>query len=272
MRCRSRVPVIITLVAASLAFQPPARAATTVAFQRIKATGVAVNVVTVDLNSPNVRVTPAIAKAGIGTAESFRSIMRRTQPAAAINGTFFCTRTLKPTGDIVIDGHLLARGSRGTAVAIGPGNKVTFLPSRLTGVYRWDRYDHVLAAGPALVLRGRTIVHPRNEGFGSGVHYSRRIRSAVGLTYHNKLVMVSTRRPVYLSELARVMKRLKCVDAAALDGGSSTGLYCKGKIIANPSRSMTNCLLVYDRVSDYEQRKSALYPTTRFTSAPPSGS
>ena len=34
------------------------------------------------------------------------------------------------------------------------------------------------------------------------------------------------------------MKSLKCVDAATLDGGSLTGLYYKGKLIANPGRGI----------------------------------
>ena len=233
---------------------------TSVAFSKTRVGGVYINLVTVNLNDPNVRVTPAVAERGIGTSESFRSIMRRTRPAAAVNGTFFCTKTLAPTGDIVIDGRLLAKGSVGTAIGIGPNNSVTFLPSRRADLYRWWDYEHVIAAGPALILRGRTIVLPKDQGFRSRVHYSRRKRAAVGLTASNKLLFVTTGHGVYLSELARVMKLLNCTDAATLDGGSSTGLYWKGKVIVNPSRPMTNCLLVYDSLSSYETHRAFLYP------------
>ena len=206
----------------------PARAATSVAFAKTRVGRVHINVVTTNLNDHKVRITPAIAKRGIGTCESFRSMMRRMRPAAAVNGTFFCTRTLEPTGDIVIDGHLFAKGTVGTAIGIGHGNKVTFMPSRRADLYRWSDYDHVLTAGPALILRGKTIVLPRDQGFYSSVHYSRKKRAAVGLTRANKLLFVTTGNPVYLSELARVMMALGCTDAAALDGGSSTALYWKG--------------------------------------------
>ena len=238
----------------------PSSAATNVAFAKTKVAGVYINLVTIDLNAQNVRITPAIANGGIGASESFRSMMRRTRPAAAINGTFFCTKTLEPTGDIVIDGELLAKGVVGTAIGIGPGNKITFVPSRRDDLYDWHDYDHVLTAGPALVLRGETIVLPGAQGFRSGVHYSRRKRSAIGLTSANKLVFVTTGNKVHLRTLAHVMKTLGCVDAAVLDGGSSTGLYWKGKLIANPTRGMTNCLLAYDNVSEYELHRAAFRP------------
>ena len=152
------------------------------------------------------------------------------------------------------------RGSVGTAIGIGPGNTVTFLPSRRADLYRWSDYEHVISAGPALILRGQTIVLPRDQGFVSRVHYSRRKRAAVGLTASNKLLFVTTGHGVYLRELARVMRLLNCTDAATLDGGSSTGLYWKGKLIVNPTRGMTNCLLVYDDLSSYENRRGSLYP------------
>ena len=123
----------------------------------------------------------------------------------------------------------------------------------------------MLVAGPSLLLRGKTIVEPRAEGFRSCVHYSRKIRSAVGLTSDNKLVFVTTRRRIYLGKLAKIMKSLKCVDAASLDGGSSTGLYCKGKLIANPGRGMTNCLLVYDSVDSFELHRACLFPSNLYT-------
>jgi len=237
-----------------------ADAATSVAYNKVYAAGVWLDLVTVDLNDPNVCITPAISKRGIGSCESFRSIIRRTRPAAAIDGTFFCTRTLKPTGDIVIDRRLVWKGYLGVVVAVRDSRFISFLPSNRYGPYRWSDFDNVLGVGPSLVRDGKIVVMPRLEGFKSRVHYTKRIRAAVGLTYANKLLLAVTIRPVYLSQLARAMSALKCVEAAGLDGGSSTGLYYKGKLIRNPSRGMTNCLLVYDNPSILEQRRSAFCP------------
>lgn len=247
------LPVILSLSAI-------AYGAVNVTFAKVKVAGVPVNVVTANLNSPDVYVTPALARRGVGTCESFRSMIRRTRPAAAINGTFFCTRTLKPTGDIVIDGRLLWKGYLGTAVAVDYSGGVHFVPTHNTRYYKWYDYDQVLAAGPTLVLGGKTIVMPKTEGFRSGVHFNKRARAAVGLTWNNKLVFVTTKKNIYYRQLAKVMKYLKCRDAAVLDGGSSIGLYCKGKLIANPGRGMTNCLLVYDDLNAYERYRGALCP------------
>lgn len=266
---RLRIPAALLIC---LAATVPCRAATSIVYTRTKAAGVYINLVTINLNDRNVRVTPAIARCGIGTCESFRSMMRRTRPAAAINGTFFCTKTLSPTGDIVIDGNLLSKGSVGTAVAIDVDNKITFLPAGRPDLYHWWDYQHVVAAGPALILRAKTIVMPRAQGFRSRVHFAKERRAAVGLTSTHKLVFVTCSRKIHLRTLARVMRSLRCTDAATLDGGSSIGLYCKGKLITNPGRGMTNCLLVYDNPSEYEQRRECFFPTLHYTSAPPSGS
>lgn len=244
-------------------------AAKNVTYQKMKVGRTWLHVVTANLNSPSVRVTPAVARHGIGTSETFRSMLRRTRPAAAIDGTFFCTRSLKPTGDIVIDGQMIYRGYLGTAIGFGPGNAVNFTDC---GNYRWTDYESVLAAGPSLLLNGKMAVYPWDQGFRSGVHFSPRIRAAVGLTSSNKLVLLTTLRGAYLSDLARVMMKLGCVQAAVLDGGSSTGLYWQGKLISNPRRPMTNCLLIYDNLDSFEQHRDAFYPAQRYSKNPGSGS
>jgi hypothetical protein len=236
-----------------------------VGYRKCKVGNSWVNVVTADLNSPDVVVTPALSRSGIGSHESFASMMRRLQPSAAIDGTFFCTKSLKPTGDIVIDKQLVWRGCLGTAIGIRNGRELSFLPSRNDLEYRWHEFDQVMVAGPSLILGGKTVVNPKSEGFRSSVHFSRKTRAAIGRTWSNKLIFVTTKRGLLLSELAVVMKRLGCADAAVLDGGSSIGLYCQGAFIAKPGRSMTNCLLVYSRRSSYETHKNELLPTPAFT-------
>ncbi len=235
-------------------------AASNVAHHKAKISGVWLNIVTANLNSPSVRVTPAVARWGIGTSESFRSLLRRTRPAAAIDGTFFCTRSLKPTGDIVIDGQMIYHGYLGVAVGFGENNSVQFIDRQH---YCPTDYNSVLSAGPSLVLDGSMAVYPREQGFRSKVHFSPRIRTAIGVTRANKLVMVATTRGAYLSRLACAMKTLGCVNAVNLDGGSSTGLYCKGKLIRTPNRAMTNCLLVYDNLQSFEQHRDSFFPSQR---------
>lgn len=240
-----------------------------VGHQKVKIGSTWVSVVTANLNSPDVVVTPALARGGIGGQETFTSMMKRLRPAAAIDGTFFCTRSLKPTGDIVIDKQLVWQGCLGTAIGIRNGREISFVQSKDVSAYKWHDYDQVMVAGPALVLGGRTVVSPRSEGFKSSVHFTRRTRAAIGKTWSNKLVLVTTTRGLLLSELATVMKRLNCSDAAALDGGSSTGLYCNGKLLAKPTRTMTNCLLVYASQKAYAAHKGQLVPKPAFARIEP---
>lgn len=259
---RSLFPLSLIFVLVFLSSLQSCFAASNVSYRKAKVAGVWVHIITANLNSPDVRVTPLIAKNGIGTTESFRSMLRRTRPAAAIDGTFFCTRTFKPTGDIVIDGQLIHGGYLGTAVAFGESNSVTFVNSQK---YNWSDYQSVLSAGPSLLSGGKWAVYPRDQGFRSSVHFSPRIRTGIGVTRANKLVLVTTTRKTYLSQLAKAMQALGCVDAAGLDGGSSTGLYYAGKLISNPSRSITNCLLIYDNPASFEQHRSALYPVQLYS-------
>lgn len=233
-----------------------------VSYRKAKVAGVWMHIVTANMNSPSVRVTPAVAKNGIGTTETFRSMIRRTRPVAAIDGTFFCTRTFKPTGDIVINGQLINGGYLGTAVAFSEPNIVSFINSKQ---YCWSDYQSVLSAGPSLLIGGKLAIYPRDQGFRSGVHFLPRIRTGVGITGANKLVLVTTTRKVYLSQLAKAMQALGCVDAAGLDGGSSTGLYFNGKLISNPTRAITNCLLIYDNPESFEQHKKTFFPAQLYS-------
>ncbi|MDH7569357.1 MAG: hypothetical protein QHJ73_07200, partial [Armatimonadota bacterium] len=122
-----------------------------VAFQWKRVLGVPVNVVTVNLNDPEVRVAAAISRGGIGTAEHFVSLINRAHPAAAITGSFFDTRSLRPVGDIVVDGETLAKGGIGTGVAFTATNEVDFVPLRHARGVDWAPYSTVICAGPWLV-------------------------------------------------------------------------------------------------------------------------
>src|SRR5579862_4602312 len=89
---------------------------------------------------------------------------------------------------------------------------------------------------------------------------SRNGRVAVGVTANNKLIFVATRKPVYLSALARAMKDLGVRNAINLDGGSSIGVYYRGDMIIRPGRRLTNLILVYDDRWRYEEYKEQLLP------------
>lgn len=253
----------LLIVLISLISLPVSAEEASVSYSKRYVRGVVVHVVTVNMNDPDVKLTPAYATRGVGASESFHSILNRTRPTAAITGTFFDTRSLHPTGDIVVDGETVCKGVVGTAIGIGWSNEVNFIPTRRGCIYDWGNFQSVLCVGPRLLESGKPVVYPKDEGFRDPVLYSQCIRAAVGITRWNKLLFVTTSQPVYLSRLAKVMRELGAWDAATLDGGSSTALYYRGRFFSRPARRLTNLLVVYDSISGYEQARQRLAPKTR---------
>ena len=84
--------------------------------------GVPVQVVLVDLNKPQIKVSALLSRDGIGSSEPFAEMIERSHPKVAVTGTFFSLDNLRPIGDIVIDGNLAYFGGMGTALCITPAN------------------------------------------------------------------------------------------------------------------------------------------------------
>lgn len=231
-------------------------------YQKRRAAGVPVHLITVNLNDPNVKVAVALAGGGLGRRESFRGMLHRTRPVAALTGTFFSMRDAWPTGDIVIDGRWVYTGCIGTAVAITPRNEVRFVPTRRGKPRHWHDYQTVLGGGPRLMTRGRITLAPGAEGFRDRSLFARRPRTAVGVTRHGKLLLVSVRRSIYLRRLARIMRALGARDAVAMDGGGSTAMFYRGRFVSRPARRLTNLLVVYDSSRAYARARARLAPRT----------
>lgn len=220
-----------------------------------------VHVVYVDLNDRNVRVTVGIAKRGRGSSEAASSMVSRTHPTAAITGTFFDTRTLVPTGNILICGTRIHTGCVGSALCITQDNRASIVSCGYLNRQSDSSFETVLQAGPTLVADGILSVNPRGEGF-----HDRRLshatrKTAVGITPSNKLVLVSIDKPVSVHRLARIVQRLGCSQAVLLDGGSSTAMYAKGRFLSRPGRRLTNLLLIYEKAEAYRSASGQLAPT-----------
>lgn len=244
---------LVGTIAAAPAF------ASSIAYSRARVAGTLAHVVTVNLGDPEVRVSVALAKGGRGSSEAFRSMMRRTRPTAAITGTFFDTRSLIPTGDIALFGTVVHSGCIGSALCIGADNKPAIVSLSDGHRCAWVGYETVLSAGPTLVADSKVAIALKHEGFRRSLHAATR-RTAVGITRSGKLVLVAINRRASLYTLAKAMLQLNATDALCLDGGSSTALYYAGGYYATPTRSLTNCLVVYSRSDDYNRARTALAP------------
>lgn len=118
----------------------------------------------------------------------------------------------------------------------------------------WDQTSDVVGAGPMLVKQGNVFITTKLEGFGSDVAGGRAPRTAVGLTAegHILLVVVDGRQTLSkgmsLLELALFMRELGAVDAMNLDGGGSSEMIVKGRMVNKPSggkeRRVGNALAV----------------------------
>ena len=250
--------LIITIVSAML---PVSVSASSVVYQQIHHHGVRAHVVTVNLKDRQTKVSVALARGGVGKSESFKSIVGRTQPAAAITGTFFDTRSLLPTGDIAICGTIIYQGCIGSALCVDIDNKASIVPLTTGRKTKWAGYETVLGCGPALVCNGAAAVHLQREGFGGSLH-TPATRTAVGINAAGKLLLVAVNTKTSLHKMASVMLKLGAVNALSLDGGSSTGFYGGGGYRAIPSRKLTNLLVVYSKSADFNKVRTALAPAS----------
>ncbi len=118
--------------------------------------------------------------------------------------------------------------------------------------------DFLIGGGPRL-LRGGKPVPSEAKAFPENFYGSRHPRTAAGVRADGTIVLavVDGRRPrvgvgMTIAELAALMAELGCVDAVNLDGGGSTAMVVKGKVINSPSdpageRAVSDALLVFIR-------------------------
>jgi exopolysaccharide biosynthesis protein len=121
----------------------------------------------------------------------------------------------------------------------------------------WDQTVHAVGAGPMLVKQGNVFVTTKLEEFGSDVAGGRAPRTAVGLTQDGRILLVvvdgrqALSKGMSLLELALFLRELGAVNAMNLDGGGSSEMIVKGRIVNKPSdgkeRRVGNALAVVPR-------------------------
>jgi|GEM_PF-2579255 len=102
----------------------------------------------------------------------------------------------------------------------------------------WSGIKHAVSGGPYLVKEGKIFIDVNDQKLGS--IGGRNPRTAVGYTQDNKFIMITVdgRQKgsigATLGELAEIMKKLGCVNAMNLDGGSSTQMVVQNRIVNHP--------------------------------------
>ena len=223
------------------------------------------NVIVVDMNSPTIDVRPVVAGRVPAVvrkrSRKFTELVKVTRCLAAINGTFFDPRTSSTLGSMAYEGHLVQAGYVGNAVAVDLSNRAHYLrltDTRGAGV-DWTRYRFAVAAGPTLIVDGHIVVSQHGEGFHDPHLFRPARRSAIGFRENGEMLLVTVTKPVSLHHLARMMVALGARVAINLDGGSSTAMYYKGRVVVKPKGRLTNILAVLSRSS---RSRRAPLPTT----------
>lgn len=189
-----------------------------------------------------------------------------------LTGRFGNHFTLRPgeIGIVVKDGVILAKPGGGNApiypngfTLIASGGALPYLKDAQRGqqvkldiqALGWDGYTSALGGGPRLVDNGRIEVTDLRESFRADVRVGRGPRTAFGIDKDGRyiILVVDGRKNYYsigltLTELAATMQRLGAVNAVNLDGGGSTAMTVRDRVVNHPSdgveRSVSNALLV----------------------------
>lgn len=236
--------------------------------QTIKSSGQLFSLYVVSAKLSTVAVRCGLAQAQLGSTESLSSIANRYGALAAINGSYFDAYTSGPVKmpdmPLVTRGSLIYDSRIGTVLGFTADGRWRMDAAasivRLCGsncrmderddperVLFWSHVTEAVGCGPRLVIDGVPKVSPYGEGFSDPEALATRtIRSAVGITADDRILLVVVHR-AGLDDIARIMAALGCRQAMNLDGGSSSGLWYRGRSILSPGRNLSNALLITAR-------------------------
>jgi exopolysaccharide biosynthesis protein len=157
---------------------------------------------------------------------------------------------------IPVNGYLLVLRANSAAAKKLPVGSVVHEESTTQPAY-FAPYPQILGAGPILVQNRQIVLDAKAEGFSDAFIRETAARSAIGTTVEGTLLITAVHNRVggagpTLTEIARLMQQLGCVDALNLDGGSSTSLYLGGQLL---NRSPRTAARVHNGLGVFLQRR-----------------
>jgi len=118
----------------------------------------------------------------------------------------------------------------------------------------WNDIQHAVCGGPRLMTDGHIDINGRTEKFDPSIQNGRHPRTAVALTATGELLFIvvdgrSKRSAgMTLAELASYVKKLGGLRAINLDGGGSSSMFIRDRIVNRPSdgkeRPISNGILI----------------------------
>ena len=111
----------------------------------------------------------------------------------------------------------------------------------------WSQYKFGIRGVVRLVSNGVVNPNPKAQKFRDKRIWGKASRTAVGLDKNGKLVLMATKKNVTLSQLGKAMLTQNVVEAVSLDGGSSTCLYYRGKMVIGADRRLSNMFVLQEK-------------------------
>lgn len=107
----------------------------------------------------------------------------------------------------------------------------------------WSDIITAVGAGPRVLTNGKVVIHAEKEGFTqTKILKTPAARSGIGIKADGSIILVTVGSAT-IKELGEIFRSLGAVQAMNLDGGASSGLYAKGKLLTTPGRLLSNSLI-----------------------------
>ncbi|MBC8063495.1 MAG: phosphodiester glycosidase family protein [Chlorobia bacterium] len=230
------------LVATVVPARPAARPIAYDSFIRDKAL---FHVVKADLASGLVHPTAVYNR---GLTSSWK-LVAGSNATVGITGTFFAPSSGYPVGDVLVDGDLKVRGYRGSAIGVDFFGGVKIFDTRFKQEYDWSQYKFGIRGAVRLVANGVVCPNPKAQRFRDRRIWGKASRTAVGLDKSGKLILIATKNSVTLSQLGKAMVSRGVVNAVSMDGGGSTCLYYRGKMVIGTGRRLSNMFVLQEKAA-----------------------
>lgn len=230
-----------------------------------------INELKIDVKNENVELKVVEAEDNSNKFKTLSEIAEKNNALIAINGGFFNKEG--SAGLVIIDGNIKKYPveKRPPRTAFGITKDKEILIDRVrkiedkvasTGGGIWDNVIYALGAGPRIIEKEKIALTTTAESFEKGGNNitPKAGRTVLGTLKNGELIFItfsgyrdSHLEGIKLENLAEYLVQLGVKDALNLDGGGSTGMWIKNKLVSRPpggskfERKIANAVLIYDK-------------------------
>jgi hypothetical protein len=204
--------------------------------------------------------TPRFHRTTLTNPEGIEVVVRRNRIVSIAD--------LKGSSEVPPDGYVISavgKSREWIKANIRKGSKINF-SWRLTSAdpdepTDWMRADSMLGGGPQLIKAGKVDITDKKEKMSPTFRADRHPRTAIAklASGHLLLITVDGRQPgvsagMSLNMLAELLLEFGAVEAINLDGGGSTAMVVRNKVVNRPSdqtgeRPVSDAILVFSKAN-----------------------